>query len=328
MLGHALLAFALVASVARFRGFDPSEAIQVGVAAGVLAMVPDVDMVYAPVGLAGVDPAIVGATGFEGVFTVTGAFWGASTVVHRSATHSLVLAVPIAGAVALWTLDRRWARVGAAATVVMLGVVAWMSSGPLDGGVVVLYGVTALAIAGGIRRHTDWCPRTTVTIALVALVSHPFGDLFTGDPPRLLYPLGGDVLSGPIVLSGDPTLHLLGVFGLELGLAWLAAATYLELSGESPRRFVDRRAMLAVGYGFTALVLHPPTLESSYQFVFSIIAVGLVLGIPEVGIPTGRRLRSVVRSRSMNPDRTLSVALTGIAAVTVGWIAYLGAYLT
>lgn len=328
MVGHALLAFSLVALATRRVGLAPGRALQVGVVAGLLAVTPDVDMAYALVGLASVEPTVVlTGGGTRGMIAVTEAFWGASTVVHRSATHSIVLAIPVAGAVGLWTVDRRAAKLLALSTVAAIGAVSWVVSGALDGTVVALFGFAALAVAEGIRRRTSLAPATTAAVAFVALASHPFGDLVTGEPPHVLYPLGVEVFGDRMALSADPTLHLLGAFGLELAVVWFGLVTYLLLSGYSPRRLVDRRATLGASYGFAALVLTPPTLDASYQFVFSILAVGLLLAIPELGFPSTRRIRAAFRARRIDGQRPLALALTGTAAVTIGWVAYLGAYL-
>jgi len=328
MVGHALLAFSLVALGARRFGWAPRRALQVGVVAGALAMTPDVDMAYALVGLASVEPTVVlTGGGTRDMIAVTEAFWGASTVVHRSATHSVLLAIPVAGAVGLWTVDRRSAKLLALSTVVGVGTVSWAVSGALDGIVVALFGLAALAVAEGIRRRTSLTPPTTAGVAFVALSSHPFGDLFTGEPPHVLYPLGVEVFGSRIALSADPTLHLLGAFGLELAVVWLGLVTYLSLSGYSLRMLVDRRATLGASYGFAALVLSPPTLDTSYHFVFSILAIGLLLAIPELGFPSARRIRGAFRACRIDDQRPLALALTGIAAVTIGWVTYLGAYL-
>ena len=51
--GHALLAFALAAGAASLAGCDADRVLAVGVLAGVFGLAPDVDILYAPVGLAG-----------------------------------------------------------------------------------------------------------------------------------------------------------------------------------------------------------------------------------------------------------------------------------
>jgi len=79
--GHALLAFALAAGAASLAGCDADRALAVGVLAGVFGLAPDVDILYAPVGLAGA----------ASLPTAETAFWATGNIVHRTATHSLVV---------------------------------------------------------------------------------------------------------------------------------------------------------------------------------------------------------------------------------------------
>jgi membrane-bound metal-dependent hydrolase YbcI (DUF457 family) len=81
-IGHGLLAFALVALAGDALGWSRDRALWLGVLAGAFATVPDVDMLYAPIGVLG---------GVDGLFEASEAFWSASSVVHRTVTHSLVL---------------------------------------------------------------------------------------------------------------------------------------------------------------------------------------------------------------------------------------------
>ena len=50
-IGHALLAFAIAALVADWRGWGRRDALVVGVVAGAFATLPDVDIAYAVFGL-------------------------------------------------------------------------------------------------------------------------------------------------------------------------------------------------------------------------------------------------------------------------------------
>ncbi|MFT4946908.1 MAG: hypothetical protein ACI8TL_001146, partial [Natronomonas sp.] len=68
-IGHALLAFALAALVAQWRGWRSRQALAVGVAAGAFAALPDVDVLYAAV--AANPTEFVASTGVQ-----PEAFWG------------------------------------------------------------------------------------------------------------------------------------------------------------------------------------------------------------------------------------------------------------
>lgn len=357
MIGHSMLAFALAAGGARLLGWSDERALRFGVVAAAFALVPDADMVYAIFGVARAD--------LTGVFVVTNAFWGASTEVHRSATHSLVLAVPAAAGFALWMHDDRRARVASLAVLSGIAVVAYLATGPLDAFAVVAFGVAGLAVATVVARREVVGPAAALAAALVGLASHPFGDVFTGTVPVFLYPLDVPVLDGIVVLSADPTLHLLGAFGLELATVWFAGLVYLHLTGTGVAATVDRRAALGVLYAPVAFLLPPPTLSVSYHFVFTILGVGFVLAVPArrmglllipfggrpLGADTDGGVSDLELPDTLDPTGDLAgldptgdpddgspvphgglrrslprVVLTGTAAVTAAWVASVAVY--
>jgi len=82
MVGHAALAFAIAAWSTRRAGFTAERALLVGIAAGAFAVVPDVEMGYALVGLA--------TAGTGNSSALLDAFWDVGNTVHRGMTHSLV----------------------------------------------------------------------------------------------------------------------------------------------------------------------------------------------------------------------------------------------
>lgn len=329
-LGHALLGFALAGGFALAAGWERERAVAFAVVTAAFATAPDVDMLYAVVGVAEALGSAAGA------FGIAESFWEAGNVVHRSVTHSLVVALPIAAAAGLWVRWRRGSEfadgttpiarndlagfgVGVALGITTAGVTAW--SGLLAGAIVGIFCLAALGIAEGAVRRTTLGNRAVLGAALVGLGTHPFGDLLTGEPPALLYPLDVAVVGERLALSADPTFHLLGAFGVELAALWLGVAVFLRLYGVSPRVALGRRATLGAGYAAGALVLPAPTLEWSYPFVFTVLAVGLL------GVAPRLQFESVPgRPRIELPNGT-AAAVTGLAAVTVAWAAYSVAYL-
>jgi membrane-bound metal-dependent hydrolase YbcI (DUF457 family) len=315
-VGHGLVAFTGVAAVGSALGFDRRHALALGVCAAAFGTAPDIDIVYAPVGaveaLRGGSDPVVG-------------FWGQGNVIHRAVTHSLPVAVCasfIAGAAGYYArsnsvtgplpgADHRPAEITTGtrrllAALVAVGIaaglvgVAGVASGPL--GVVVMglfvAVVGAIAVAG--TRH-GLTAREIAVGALVGIASHPFGDLLTGTPPAFGYPFDVTLIADRVVLIADPTLNLLGVFGIELATVWLAAAVYGSLSGYRLRQAIDWRAALGIAYAGAALAIPAPTLESSYQFVVSVLAVGVVVGISPAVRPY-RRSNSNSRSGSPLPS--------------------------
>lgn len=315
MVGHALFAFALVAGALAAAGERRERALLVGLVAGGFAAAPDADMVYALVGLSSASGGALGAAE---------SFWSASTVVHRSVTHSLVVAVPAAAAFALWTHRSRGVQFGGVALAVALVAAAFTVTGPLAAAVMAAF----LAAGGLVARLADEYgslgPRPVFGAALAGLWSHPWGDLFTGEPPRLLYPLADRVVVDRIALSADPTLHLLGAFAVELATLWLAAVVFCRLTDRSVPAFVDRRAAVGALYGAAVVAIDPPTLSVSYHFVFTIVAAGLLVAVPfrRPRVPGGLRRPAW----TWTADGVLERALTALAALTAALLAYAAAY--
>ncbi|NHN59108.1 MULTISPECIES: metal-dependent hydrolase [Halorussus] len=310
MVGHAMLAFA-VATAATARWWSRERALAFGVVAAGFATVPDVDMLYAVFGLAQV--------GLASVWTMTDAFWQSSHVVHRAVTHSLVVGGVAAAAFAASVggrtdAGRRWSRLLAVALVAGLAGVAYAESGPLGGAVMLAFLVAGLVVAAVAARRTDLGPRALLAAALVGLLTHPFGDLLTGSPPRFLYPFDPRLLTDRVVLLADPTLNLLAVFGVELATIWLAGCVYLRATDRRVLSHVDARAAFGVAYAVAAVTMPAPTMEVSYHFVFSILAVGAVGVAPNL-LPS----RPVL---SAEWDETVTWVLTGLAAVSVAALTY------
>ncbi|AXG10106.1 metal-dependent hydrolase [Haloplanus rubicundus] len=311
-VGHAALAFALVGGVAVARGWRTERALALGVVAGAFAALPDVDMAYALVGVAG-------AAGGDAL-AVAGAFWSTGNVVHRAVTHSLVLAVPVALLAALRATDSR----SAGALSVVLGGLLIAVVGTIGGALaalITLLFVLGAAVVGTVAgRHAALTAPQILGAALVGLVTHPFGDLFTGEPPVMLYPADAALVTDRVALAADPTLHLLAAFGVELATVWAAVAVVCLATGLRPTTAVSPRATLGAGYAASVLLIPAPTLDLSYPFVFSVLAVGLL------GIFPRARLVGDPRGPTVDPPDWLGATLTGLSAITVAWLAYAAAY--
>ncbi|MFC4359158.1 metal-dependent hydrolase [Halobium salinum] len=318
-VGHATAAFAVAAVAASMAGYSRERALAVALLAGVFAAIPDVDMSYALVGVAGTGLQ----PGDAGTMALARSFWQSGNVVHRAVTHSLVVAPVVALAAGAWVrgrnVDARRFRGTAWALLVGLVATAGFVSGPLGAAVMGLFGLAALGASEAAVHLTDFRPREVFAAALFGLVSHPFGDLFTGEPPAILYPLDVALVAERVALSADPTLHLLTAFGIELATLWAALFAYLALRGRRPRRVLEPRAALGVGYAVSVLLIPAPTLDLSYPFVFSVLAVGLVGAVP--------RVRRLGERLSVERPGAATAVVTGLAAVTVAWLAYAVAYL-
>jgi membrane-bound metal-dependent hydrolase YbcI (DUF457 family) len=333
-VGHALFAFALAALLADRLGWSAERALTLGAVAGAFAALPDVDMAYAAVAID------FGRLTAESL-TRPSTLWDATREVHRALTHSLVVSVLAGGAFGLWAVAwnrRPTVRVGG--SLLAVGVLAALvgvgsaRSGTL--GLVVLgtFAVGGLAIATAARLRTDLSGRALVTAAVLGLCSHPWGDLVTGEPPKLFYPFDVRVLDGRVLLHGDPTVHLLGAFALELAVVWLAAVAVATVTGRSWREAIDPRAAAGLAYGVAAVLMVPPTLEVSYHFVFSILAVGVVCGgmsltpgSASIPRPVPLSWPDASRRRPVGPPSAFEGTVSALAGITAALVGYAAVYL-
>jgi membrane-bound metal-dependent hydrolase YbcI (DUF457 family) len=306
-VGHGFLAFALAAGVAAQRGWGRDRVLAVGLLAGLFGTLPDVDMLYALAGLAG---------GPGGLVAASDAFWAAAGEVHRAVTHSLLVGVVGAIGFACWRgrADPRTAVVGVVALSALVAVGA--ASGPVTAAVLGAFVLGGIGV-GSLGRRLGVGPRPLFAAALAGLLTHPFGDLLTGQPPALLYPLDIAVFGGRVTLSADPTLHLLGAFFVELAAIWFGVAVLVSILGSDLRSTVRPRAALGVGYAAAVFAVPAPTLELASPFVFSVLAVGVV------GVP----LRVRTADRPGTGRRVLAAVVTALTAVTLAGLAYAAAYI-
>jgi len=335
-VGHALLAFALAVLVAEWRGWPSERAVAVGVATGAFAALPDVDILYAVVA---VDPTqFIATTGVR-----PEEFWGPANEAHRLMTHSLTVAAVAGAAFGLWTwgadpetplfewpTGNRRRQAGAVATAVVLAglvVVAGRTSGPIGAFVMTAFAVGGVAIATVARSRLELSPRIVGLAAVAGIASHPWGDMVTGSPPALLYPFEAGLVPERVLLSSDPTLHLLGAFAIELAAIALAAVVVARHRGYSPAALVDGRAVLGVLYGGAALVMVPPTIEVSYHFVASIVLVGVACA----SIPRSRQEPYLIRDLSSrlagDAEAALRTTFTALGAIALALASYAVVYL-
>jgi membrane-bound metal-dependent hydrolase YbcI (DUF457 family) len=320
-VGHGLFAFALAVLAAEWRGWSSRRALTLGVAAGAFAALPDIDMLYTVIAIDG--GQFVGDGSVE-----PEVFWAAANSVHRSMTHSVVVAAVAGPALGVWS-RRGNSRTGRGlALVALAGLVgvAVVVSGALGGIVMGAFVAGGVAVATACRRWTDLSPGLVALTATAGLASHPWGDLLTGQPPQLLYPLDVAVFGGRIALHPDPTIHLLGAFAVELAVIWLAAAAFVVATDRSWRAFYGPSAALGVAYCVAPVLLTPPTLETSYQFVFSILAVGVVVG----AVSWYRSAPALPPNAATDggADRSgFDVGAVGLSGTTIALVCYVLVYL-
>jgi membrane-bound metal-dependent hydrolase YbcI (DUF457 family) len=299
-VGHGLLAFALVAFAGERLGWERRTVLGVAVLAALFGTLPDIDVVYAPVGL------LLGAD----LTNPVESFWTVGNEVHRGVIHSLVVGAVTAAAAVLLARKERLHTVAGVAILASVLALATLYSGGLAGVVTLVFALGAIGLVA-LAGEYDIAPRHVGGAALVGLLTHPFGDLVTGSPPALLYPFDVTLVAERVALSGDTTLHLLGAFWLELAVVWLALVAYFRLTDRRVGDYVERPAAVGVVYGAAALVLPAPTLDVSYHFVYSVLGIGLLGGVTS---------RPLARP-------TWRAVVTALAAVSVASLSYAVVYL-
>jgi hypothetical protein len=197
----------------------------------------------------------------------------------------------------------------------LAGVVALVGATgtSLDTAVTLLFAVAGVGIVALARRLAIG-PRGVAATAAVGLLSHPFGDLMTGEPPALLFPFDVSLFESYVALHPDPTVHLLAAFAIELTIVWLAFLTYLRLGDRDPWAVIDRRAIAGIGYGGAAVVIPAPTLSAADPFVFSVLAVGAI-GVA----PLPARYRTAV-PRAIGTGLAAVVPIAPFQTTTDRWV--------
>lgn len=319
-VGHALLAFVISSLFARRLGVDRHRTLSIGLVAGAFAVVPDVDSAYTFYTVIEAGP--------QNVFPTTRYVWTAEGwIVHRAMTHSLLVGAAAAVAVLGFavSLDHyARSRVGYR-SVLALGFGIAVAAGLLAGAYVTdaSLGVATMSLyTGGVALFTVAShrqgvpPRWIGAAAGIGLLSHPFGDVFMGRPPAFFYPLSAEPTVAKMAVAADPTLNLLILYAIELGLGWTALGIGFGLLDRPLRFHVEPIAGLGLAFGATVLIISPPTLEVAYHFTLGTITTGVVLGaIPAVSGVTG------------GADRRLTALATGLAAITLALLGYLVAYI-
>jgi membrane-bound metal-dependent hydrolase YbcI (DUF457 family) len=306
-VGHSAIAFVLGSMLAYILGYNNEKIIGFGVLAGAFAIVPDLDMGYAFIGIL--------KSGATDISTLQEEFWASGLVVHRGITHSLVIGLFGSLSFGLIAFNKSIKALGFLILIVLM-ILTLIYNGLLEFAVIVTFSIGGVFISS-ISRYANANPIMILYCSFIGILSHPFGDIFTGSSPELLYPLDFRILPTRVLLSSDPTLHFLGAFTIELLAIWLAFGVYIKLQNHNIRQYIHYYvATLGIFYSITIISLPPPTLSVSYHFVFTIILAGIIGILAEIPNPKVHSKQSRRR-----------IFLTGLSVITVGLISYSTVYL-
>lgn len=299
--GHFFLAFLIAALIAYWQGLEKKQTLVLGLFAGGLAVLPDLDIVYA---LKGLTTLLLPGSVLE-------SFWSASKIIHRGISHSLVTGFIAA---TLFTLGyEKNSYIGNILSTVFLGVFAFMLDGWIGAGVLALYGAVGAVLATYAEKYIS--RKELYIVSLIGLLSHPFGDILTGTPPQFLYPFNIELIGSRIPLSTDPTINIILVLILEILIILTGILFMAYLKEKDLKSFITKIPLLGLFYGFTSLFIPDPTLSNAYTFVFSILGYGLTVSLVQ-SLYTG------------NFKDYFQVSIAALLTVLVSAVSYLVIYLS
>ncbi|WP_336024342.1 metal-dependent hydrolase [Halobellus salinisoli] len=353
-VGHEFLAFALVGWGASRLGADSPAALRLGAVAGLAALLPDLDVLYA---VATYAVAVTAGTplGWE-------AFWGVANGVHRVVTHPLPVGVAAAlvfgvgAAVGSRRASSRAVSLPLATLLYALAAILYVSflvyllwtTAGTAAAVVASAFLAVVGAVGGVAGRQIRLPAVVLAVAAgVGFLTHPFGDVFLAAPPPLLSPFGPPVLTERVALAADPTLEIFGVLFVELAAVWLGVLVALDLgvaeahrsSSATVRRGVlgqlratiDRYAGVGVAYAVTAPILPRPTVVDAHVLGFTIVPLAAVVGL-SAAVRHRSRITRWEQAEESEPTRqprahsALFGLVTGLATLTLAAVAYVSTY--
>ena len=297
IIGHFFLAFALTAIIGKYLEIEDQRLIKLGFLAALIALIPDVDIVFA------FSEILTLGSGF---YEFTDSFWTASEATHRGLTHSLV----ILGAVSsgLITYHRTGSKLFA--SVLLTGfTAAALTQGLFSAATMAMFIALGLLLTEKIGRN--FTPREFALVLFTGLIIHPFGDVFTGTPPEFLYPLGLSLMESRIILNTDPVINLLAILLIELSTALLAIKKYSDLKGLKIWDELRYIPLLGVFFVIPGLFIREPTMSTSYQMVGGLI-VFAAAAVFLVRLLDGRDNRFAL---------AVNIAVTSVIS-TISYLAY------
>lgn len=305
--GHVSLAFVIAALLAYRWGVEARRCLTLGVFAAAFTLLPDVDIIFA-----WKEIAVILTSGLSGFVD---SFWAASGEFHRGATHTLLaLILSFAGFYTYYKKNINSLAFG----IVSASAVYGLAAGGLMGSMVMaVFAALGLKLTDISRERIE--AREFLLVAGTGLLTHPFGDVFTGNPPDFLFPLDMVLLESRVVLNADPVLNLLSVFLLEIFLLLAAVLVTVEISDEELFSLASPLALLGLLYMPFYYVIPEPTLSVSYHFVFSSVGLAIAGTIVLYIRESERGLTDLEDIISLG----LNMVLTLLLAVASYLIAYL-----
>lgn len=262
--GHAALGFLIAALAAYHLDVEPDKCLVIGFFAAAFAALPDIDLVFASGEI-----LTIFSSGSEGFINT---FWSASESFHRGITHNL-LALLVSSVAFAYYREKNDLKT-AMLMLSLLSVFGLILNNLMSFMIMVVFSLAGILIT---YLSVDYIEKNGFRLALfTGLLSHPFGDVFTGVPPDFFFPLGLNLLESRIVLNQDPVLNLISILLLELLILFLAVLTAIMLKEEDLRSHLTPAPLLGMIYIPLYFIVPEPTLSSAYIFVFLAVSLGFI----------------------------------------------------
>lgn len=272
-VGHFAIPFLLLYFLLdTYTELNQSQIITFCIISGIYGLVADLDIVFAFVETI----LVIVNTGNISIDK----FWDISRNFHRQSTHSLFVGtLSIIGIVIQSTYiddsTNPYDNIGFDFIIsIAVGSLIGFLTGTLARGILVsgLFVFCVLSITRAILFQISFNKHIVFVSAVIGILSHPFGDIFTGAPPEFFYPLY-EINLERIVLFTNETLNLSVLFLFESLLVVLLILVYAN--GKNITLNMIRITPLAAVISglIISYVIPSPSINNPYQFVSSILVL-------------------------------------------------------
>ena len=272
-VGHFAMPFLLLYFLLNtYTELDQSRIIIFCIVSGIYGLVADLDILFAFV------EAILFIVNTGNISIDK--FWDISRTFHRQSTHSLFVGfLSIIGIVIQSTYISDITKpyenilfdyiISIGCGLMMGFMINDFARGILVSG---LFVFCVLSITRLIRFQISFNKRVVFMSAVIGILSHPFGDIFTGTPPEFFYPIYQISLER-IVLFANETLNLSVLFLFENFLVVVLILLYANAKNIKINMIRSTLLAAVISGIIISYVIPSPSINDPYQFVSGILVL-------------------------------------------------------
>lgn len=268
-VGHSAIAFIIIASITYYTTRDKQLSILLGSFSAIFATLPDVDII------AGVTIFLLNFATEQIGANPTG-FWSLTNIAHRGVTHSHIVLLPAVAIISVLLYKPRFGDIYTIILIIFSPLLILFHTTNFVSLTTFYLILASVAIVSRLYRKYNYHNELIIS-GLFGLFIHPYTDFFTGVPPEVLWPVY--IFDFNMLYLSSPVIHLILVGIIESVSIVFALTFYIWLA---EREYHLKHLTLSFG-GLVASVVPflttHPTVENSYQFVYSTILIGLIIGI-------------------------------------------------